>query len=449
MKDKMRQYAGIDELPPTSQQVALKFLALQLTRIASVQIVSTFFILFLLDAITFRELGILLALQLMIIALLDYPTGALGDWIGHKWVLFLAYCCYALGTIILLLANSFEEFLLFGLFSGIGFSQESGALEAWFDNNYRASIGEFDPDRTIYGAYQGKVFAMIGLVSGVSFILGGLVAAAFSRKALFLIQLGLIAVVLVFIILLMNNVEGIEAPKGSLRTYGQQLAGGFRFTVSTRGVFFYMIGASFTLGGIIAIWGSLLLFPYYESYSGSDDYTGLLRAIIFFTSIFWQVIAAEFSKKVSRVRQGIFVTAFMAGPVFFLFAFLYYELVPPTYAFVLATYVGTIIVFQFIGIFESLGGILRNRLQLELVPDRYRNAVYSLFSTFIVSFGAPLVFLGGFVIDEYGFAAGILLNAILSAIGIFITGLGLYWLPEPGTGQSLSLEKNDINNASQ
>jgi MFS family permease len=439
----MRRYAGIDEMPPESQQVALKFSTLQLTRIASVQIVSTFFILFLLDVITFQELGFLLAVQLMIIAVLDYPTGALGDWIGHKWVLFLAYCCYALGTMILLVANSFEEFLLFGVFSGIGFSQESGALEAWFDNNYRASIGAVDPNRTIYGAFQGKVVAMIGLVSGVSFILGGVVATIFSRKTLFLIQLGLIIVVLVLIVILMNNIEGIEAPKGSLRTYGQQLAGGLSFTVSNRGVFLYMIGASFTLGAIIAIWGSLLLFPYYESYSGSDDYTGLLRAIIFFTGIFWQVIAAGFSKKVYHVRRGIFVTAFMAGPLFFIFAFLYYEFVPPTYAFVLATYVGVIIVFQFIGIFESLGGILRSRLQLELVPDRYRNAVYSLFSTLIVSFGAPLVFLGGFIVDKYSFAAGILLSAILSAIGIFVMGLGLHWLPEPGTERLSSSQKND------
>jgi hypothetical protein len=345
------------------------------------------------------------------------------------------------------LAGSFEEFLLYGVFSGIGFSQESGALEAWFDNNYRATTGGTDPNRTIYGAFQGKIGAMDRFISGTAFILGGVIATAFSRKVLFLIQLGLIAIVLILIVLLMSNVEGIEAPQRSLRAYGHQLAGGFHFVASDRGVLCYMLGTALMVGAIIGVWANLLLFPYYESYSGSDDYTGLLRAIIFLTGIFWQVIAAEVSKKVRHIRRGIFVAAFLADPIFFVLVFLYYESFPPTYAFILTTYIGVVVVFQLTGMWVSLDNILRSRLHLELVPDKHRNAVYSLLSTFIVSFGAPFVILGGFVVDNYGFAAGILLAAILSTFGVLIMGLGLHWLPEPGTGQSSSPEKNGLNTA--
>ena len=436
----MRRYAGIAEMSSESQPVALKFLCLQLSRIASFQIVSTFFILFLLDVITFKELGLLLAIQFGIVAVLDYPSGALGDLLGHRWVLLLAYCSHGASTVVLLLANSFKEFLLFGVFSGIAFSQESGALEAWFDNNYRATVGVTDPDRTIYGAFQGKILAMISFISGTSFILGGLIAAAHSRRALFLIQLVLISIVLVLIVLLMSNVEGIEASQRSLRTYGEQLIGGIKFTISNRGVLFYILGTTLMFGAVISIWGILLLFPYYQSYSGSDEYTGLLRAVIFITAIFWQVIAARVSKSVRHIRRVIFVTTFLSTPVFFVLAFLYYRLVPPTDACVLITFIGVIIVFQFIGIWGSLDNILRNRLQLELVPDRYRNAIYSLFSTLVTSFGVPLVILGGFVIDNYDFSTGILLVAILSCLGVIITGLGLYWLPEPGMGRLLSPE---------
>ena len=430
----MRRFTEIAEMSPEGQPVALRFLCLQLSRVASIQIVSTFFILFLLDVITFKELGLLLAIQLGVIAVLDYPTGALGDWIGHKWVLFLAYCCYAATTMSLLLAHSFEEFLLCGLFLGIAFSQESGALEAWFDNNYRATTGVADPDRVIYGAFQGKVVALVNLISGAAFILGGLIATAFSRRSLFLIQLCLISIVLMLIVLLMNNVEDIEAPQKSLKTYGEQLTGGLRFVASDRGVLFYMLGYGLLMGAIIS-WGTLMLFPFYESYSGSDSYTGLLRAIIFITGIFWQVVAAGFSRNVHRVRRGIFVTSFMGSTGFFVLAFLYYKLVPPTNVFVLSTYIGVIVVCQVVYMWVSLEDILRSRLVLEIVPDRYRNAIYSLLSTLIVSFGAPLLIFSGFIIETFDFAMGFLALAALTCLAVLINSLGLYWLPEPGTGR--------------
>ncbi|MFX0114284.1 MAG: hypothetical protein ACFFB3_07040, partial [Candidatus Hodarchaeota archaeon] len=79
MNQWMQEKLEIAEMNPESQLIALKFLTLQLTRVAQGALVSTFLVLFLLEIISFAELGLLVAIQLALIALLDYPTGALSD----------------------------------------------------------------------------------------------------------------------------------------------------------------------------------------------------------------------------------------------------------------------------------------------------------------------------------------------------------------------------------
>jgi len=61
----------------------------------------------------------------------------------------------------------------------------------------------------------------------------------------------------------------------------------------------------------------------------------------------------------------------------------------------------------------------------------YRIAVYSLLPTLNVLFSIPLIILAGFIITDYGFSAGILLNLCIGLIGVPILGLGLYKLSKP------------------
>jgi hypothetical protein len=68
---------------------------------------------------------------------------------------------------------------------------------------------------------------------------------------------------------------------------------------------------------------------------------------------------------------------------------------------------------------------------LELVPDKYRNAVYSLLPSLILLLSVPLVTVGGFVINHHGFSAGILLIVAIQLVSAIFLGLGLYWLTRP------------------
>ncbi|MHA2495861.1 MAG: MFS transporter [Candidatus Hodarchaeales archaeon] len=420
----------IAEMSPRSQSLAIKYFWLFSTQVIQFQIVSTFLVLYLLDILTYAELGLLVAIQFAITALLDYPTGALGDAIGHKTVLALAYVTYAIAILFLLTADSFIGFLPWAVLSAVGASQESGALQSWFDNNYRVTIGELDSDRKIYGAFQGKMGANWRLLSGTLFIIGGLIAGTFSRKLLFTIQLGLVLIALGFIIGLMSNEEGVEAPQRSFRAYRDRLVGGIQFAVSSRGTLFLFLGLTI-FGTSSVVWGSLMLFPFYASYSGTDEYTGLLRAILFLTGIILLLYITKLTKKIEKPHLGVFLSYFMGGFVFFCLMFAFYEIFPPPNAFVLTSYVAVIILFQWVGIWLPLRAILQGRLMLELVPDKYRNAVYSLLPSLILLLSVPLVTVGGFVINHHGFSAGILFIVTIQLVSAIFLGLGLYWLTRP------------------
>lgn len=102
---------------------------------------------------------------------------------------------------------------------------------------------------------------------------------------------------------------------------------------------------------------------------------------------------------------------------------------PPT-ALDIALVFGLFLVFQLPGMWESLEYILRSRLNLDLVPDNIRNAIYSLLPTLTTLIGVPGALLGGYILNEFGILPTILLTIIVTSIGAFITGIGIAWLPK-------------------
>ncbi|MDF1537644.1 MAG: MFS transporter [Candidatus Thorarchaeota archaeon] len=100
-------------------------------------------------------LGILVSIEMVVQTLLDYPSGALGDWIGQRWVIGIGNALY--GVVFLMVSFvtvSTPFWFLAALFAvqGIAQSQISGAWGAWFDNNYRVAMPN-DTDRKQYGVF--------------------------------------------------------------------------------------------------------------------------------------------------------------------------------------------------------------------------------------------------------------------------------------------------------
>ncbi|MFX0114743.1 MAG: MFS transporter [Candidatus Hodarchaeota archaeon] len=431
----------IEEMNQRSQSLALKFLGLNATQSAQALLVQTFLVLYLLDILTFQELGMLFAIQFGLILLLDYPTGALADAVGHKNVLVLAYVSYIGAILFLLAADSFLGFIPWVILAAIGASQESGALPAWFDNNYRVTSDDLDKDRRMYGAFLGKVQVVGRIISATAFISGGLIAGILSRKILFILQLILVCVALAVIILLMHNEKGVEVPPRTLKAYVERLKGGLEFLASSHGVLLFFLGIAILAATFTSIWGAMMLFPFYASYSGSDEYTGLLRAILFLSGIIWLLYISKMTKEIQKPHRILFLSYVMLSIGLPTLVYGFYETIPPPNRFVLISYLAVIILLQWIGIWFPLQIILQRRIMIELVPDRYRNAVYSLIPTLFTLFGIPFVILAGYIITNHGFAAGLLLMIVLGSIGISVLGIGLYYLAKPETTDQVPLEQ--------
>ncbi|MHA2174928.1 MAG: MFS transporter [Candidatus Hodarchaeales archaeon] len=430
----------IAEMNSRSRSLALKYYILNSTQVAQVQIASTFLVLFLLEIISFEELGILFTIQYVLTALLDYPTSALGDVIGHKRTLSFAYLSYTIAILFLVVGDSFQTLIPYAVMNAFGQSQESGALRSWFDNNYRITSSSEDTDRRIFGAFLGKMSANFNVIRVIMYICSGIIASVISRKALFMVQIGLIIVALLFILVLMNEEEGFEYPQTTFTAYFDRIIGGIKFVVSSKGIFCYFVGISLVISTMGAIWANLMIFPFYQSYSGSDEYIALLRTLIIATGIIWGIVATRLSKKSKNPLRPLFLSTFMINLTYFAVIYIYYTLVPPEFEFVLIKYLGVIIIIQWVSIWGHLQGIFMGRLEIDLIPDKVRNTVYSLQPTFVVIFSIPFVLIGGFVLSNYGFLEGCILLLLINSFNVLIFGLGLFWL----TNQKKSVVIKDI-----
>jgi len=405
------------------------YLILDSIRLIAFTISSMFIVLFLLDSLESTEVGFLFALSYFILTVIDYPTGVLGDVIGHQKVLILAYIFHIISFILLIISETFLPLLLYSGISAFASSQESGALEAWFDNNYRRLMNAKDPKREIYNSFQARKSILTYSLFGFSILIGGFIAYLFSRKILFLVSLFFIIIVFFLIIALVIDEKNSKV-EITLKNYFDQFSNGIKVLLSHYGIFLFFIGSTIIWAANNSIWVNFLLFRIYEGYSGGqDNTTALLRALIFTSGVLWQFLIIRYITRLKRNKLWIFITTSFSNPIFFLGMYVYYLWFPPTEVSVFLI-IGLILMFQMPSIFEPLEGILRNQLNLDLIPDRSRNSFYSLLPTLTNLIGIFGALIAGFFLSNYGFVETILLTAIISGLGVILTGLGLFWLPQ-------------------
>jgi hypothetical protein len=220
--------------------------------------------------------------------------------------------------------------------------------------------------------------------------------------------------------------------------YFQQFIGGFKFLLSHKGIFFFFVGSTIIWAANESIWANFLLFPIYENYSGNqDNLTALLRALIFASGVLWQLFIVRYISKIRNVKRWIFITSMLSNVIFFSLIYIYYTWFPPTSSDLILAF-GLFLVFQLPAMWEPLEYILRSRLNLDLVPDDIRNAIYSLLPTLTTLIGIPGALLAGFISKEFGFLSTILLTVIVTSIGALITGIGIGWLPAISKTESMN-----------
>ena len=186
---KLNQFLQIIQLPESLQKITRFYESICMLQSITFHITDTFLVLYLLETHTWAQVSIVFSVQMATQLIFDYPTGILGDWIGQKKILISSFFFLSCANLCILLSESFAIYVLFGVLSGLGNSQFSGILDAWYDSQYTSQCNQIDPDRKIYGLFQGRVYSLYLRIAGLSILVSGLITNNFSRIILFILQI--------------------------------------------------------------------------------------------------------------------------------------------------------------------------------------------------------------------------------------------------------------------
>jgi MFS family permease len=417
---------------------------------------STFYVIFVAEALGggpgmylqgMGFVGTLVVVQMVVQTILDYPTGAIGDWVGQRWVVSSAALCYAVSFFMLSFVTTTTPFwflLAIYVLAGLAQSQQSGAWGAWFDNNYRVAMPG-DSDRKQYGVFWGRMGMMMQIVATASLIPGSILAVVLSRPWVFQFQAVLAVVLALISFRLVRDFPEVEAQREQRPDMGQYvsiLKGGVSFLFKYPFVRYIAIGGMIATSSIM-VWGNLILFPMYYLYLITDVAVAGFRTLLFVPGIFAQersgIWSRRFEPKKWIPRFRLIQTC---GFVFFwIFATIMYLLPPATsesaniisiywpftgielltlpldnllpIALIFTTFVAS-------SFFGGFADILTQRVLLDVIPNRIRNSMYSLLPTIATIFAIPQIALFGWLIAFIGFPLTLASCGVVSLIGVLM-----------------------------
>ncbi|MFX1606988.1 MAG: MFS transporter [Promethearchaeota archaeon] len=415
---------SIAELNPEAKQFISQATSLMLVYSFAVMLTNTFLILHALVFVTLTELSLILAVQFVIQAVMSYPAGAIGDWIGQRWILFMAALMYGIGFIVLSQSFNFLTVLISFIFIALAQSQEAGTYIAWFDNNYKLYTTE-DKNRRVYSQFYGKFTMFREILTAMSFILGGIFLTFIGRQLMFIIQGILLLFVSGLLLRFMKDHKDLKRDTMNLRVYFRYLRGGMSTVAQNKTLRLMVLGLMISGAGW-AIWGGLILFPLYASYAVTDAGTAILRSSIFMLGAICSGAAGVVSKRIGKLQKWLAVAILLTDILFFLGMYAMIVVNPAPSTFTLLPFVFVILTFTIAFGPRYIADVLKPRFYLDVIPDENRNAVYSLIPTLIMIVSIFAVPLGGILIEVVGQEATILILALNGLIGSSITAFAIF-----------------------
>ena len=424
MYSTVHRILGISDLNSEAKAFLSKAVSVTFIYTFVVMLTNTFLILFALEILSLPELGILLASQAIIQAISDYPTGAVGDWIGQRWILFIAALSYGIGFILLSQASNLISIAIPFLLIAFARSQESGAFISWLDNNYKYYVFE-DDDKRIYSRFFGKYVMFHEIIYALSFIVGGITVTYFNRSLMFLFQGFSLIFVSVFFLILIRDHSDFKREKIEFKRYFHYLGGGI-LTVTKNKTLRLMVLGLIISGTGFAVWSGLILFPLYEGFAKTDSLLSILRSTIFIFSAICTGIAGSVSVRIHNTKKWLSICILSTDVLFFLgmFIMLVFNPIPSVFNFLSLV----LVVFFFTFAFSPryLADVLKPRFYLDVIPDHNRNAIYSLIPTAILVVSIFALPLGGYLIETIGIEVTILILAVNGLVGSSLTAWAIY-----------------------
>jgi predicted MFS family arabinose efflux permease len=122
--------------------------------------------------LTLTEIGLVFAVQGLVVLFLELPTGGLSDSIGRRPVLLLASVVSLISLVLFYVAQSVEVFVAAMVLQGVYRALDSGPLEAWYVDATLAA----DPGRPMeHGLSAGATVLSLSIAGG-ALLSGGLIA---------------------------------------------------------------------------------------------------------------------------------------------------------------------------------------------------------------------------------------------------------------------------------
>ncbi|MFX0065876.1 MAG: hypothetical protein ACFFC7_27195, partial [Candidatus Hermodarchaeota archaeon] len=222
----------------------------------------------------------------------------------------------------------------------------------------------------------------------ISFVLGGILATVFFHELVFIIQYLGMFLFAGLCLLFLNNLPGLSKPKRSFKQYFSILSDGVYFSFSSKYMALFVISICIA-STAWAVWGQMILFPLYFGYTGSDTGAAAFRFMIWFLSSLTAAKAGEWSKKLKVTKWLPFLLG--ADALFFSFSAFLIFIFPLENRFNLIAVSLVISFFVFRATLNHLYEVLKQRLVLDMIPDAYRNSVYSLLPTLSLVASIPAV----------------------------------------------------------
>ncbi|MFW9931358.1 MAG: MFS transporter, partial [Candidatus Thorarchaeota archaeon] len=356
-------WLGVDSLSGELRKAIRARMMVNFPRIFAGNFLIITLTLFYLDTLNPLEIGAVWSVYFTTLALLDYVSGTIGDQIGYKRVLLGAYISKLIAIPFLLFGTTFAWYALFMVLLAIGDSQESGALEAWFDNYYRPRAEIEDPERKIYTQFIARATPFYNLMTISGFVVGGFIATEISRQTVFAV----FAFLLVFELVLIQKViwEDVNRTSEQQSTgYLGRIRESLSIFVNSRTIFFYFLGIAAIWAANESVWHTFISIKIYLEYTGSDAGAGVLRSAVFASALLWQLLVIKFIDRFKRPHLYVFLSTVVSNAMFFAMILTYYQAVPPNSADILPA-VGILLLYQIPAAWESLQGTLQQRINLD------------------------------------------------------------------------------------
>ncbi|MCY3411920.1 MAG: MFS transporter [Candidatus Heimdallarchaeota archaeon] len=392
LKFAMMKYLQSDKLPELAQSLVFRYFFLLVISKSLFYLTSAFFVIYILDIVGFVKFATLMTILFVAQALVDYPTGALADEIGQKGVLVIAFILHALAMFMLPFHTMLSEdiqfyyFILIMLIEAVGLSQESGAVQSWFDNNYKFILfeQEEDVDREYaldtYKVIFGKAFLANRGLSGTMILIGGFLAAALTESLVLFIQGFLFLLMALAFYIYIEDWYSKNRGKISLTGFFRGLDDGFKLIFTSRALFFFVL-TFIAINVANTVWVSILLDQFLAGYvdSGDAGQLGTLKSILFTIGSVVSVLAVIISTKMN-LKFLPYVVILYSIASYGVYAFMgeYYE---PGQGLQMEAVILILITGAVAQLLQIIWILLFQRIQIQIVPSENRGAFYSLIPT--------------------------------------------------------------------